>query len=156
MRIFAKTVNVTYKYFTVMKINPYLMFNGDAEEAAGFYAGVLDGRIGNLYRYSDFPPGSGWEVPAEYAHKVGHCCIAFPGGAMSVADTLPDDPRDFGNGGHILTVSCDSMEQVESVFNKLAAGARKINWPLQEVFYAKRYGEVVDRFGVLWGVMYEG
>ncbi len=74
---------------------------------------------------------------------------------MSLADTLPDDPRNFGNGGHMLTLSCDSIEQAEKAYNKLCSGALKINCELGETFYAKRYGEVVDRFGVLWAVMYE-
>ncbi len=138
-----------------MKITSYLMFNGDAEEAANYYAGILGGTIENLYRYWDMPAMPGYEIPADYAQKIGHCCIAFPGGTMSVADTLPSDPRDFGNGGHILTLSVDSAEQAEAIYAKLAADARKINCPIQEVFYAKRYGELVDRFGILWAIMYE-
>ncbi len=38
-----------------MKISPYLMFNGQAEAAANFYAGVLDGSVENLVRYGEFP-----------------------------------------------------------------------------------------------------
>jgi PhnB protein len=138
-----------------MKINPYLMFNGNAEQAANFYADVTGGHLENLSRYGDFPAGSDWEAPAGYENKIGHCCVVFPGGAFSLADTMPTDTRQFG-GGAMMTLSCDSMEQVEAVYAKLSAGAQKINCPLQEVFYAKRYGEIVDKFGVLWGVMFEG
>jgi PhnB protein len=138
-----------------MKITSYLMFNGEAEEAANFYVGVLGGKIGDLYRYSEMPPMSGCEVPADYVQKVGHCCISFPGGSMALADTLPSDPRTFGNGGHILTLSCDSAAQAEEIYAKLVADARKINVELDEVFFAERYGEVVDRYGVLWAVMFE-
>jgi PhnB protein len=74
---------------------------------------------------------------------------------MSVADTLPSDPRSFGNGGHVLTLSVDSVAEAETAWARLTAGARKINCPLAEAFFAKRYGEVTDRFGVLWAVMYE-
>ncbi len=136
-----------------MKITSYLVFNGQAEEAANFYAGVLGGRLENLTRFGDFPPGTEWEVPAEYAQKVGHCCIVFQGGAMSVADTLPSDPRVFGNGA-MLTLSCDSLEQAEAVYAHFAAEAQNISCPMQEVFYAKRYGELTDKFGVLWAIMY--
>ncbi len=137
-----------------MKITSYLVFNGQAEEAAKFYAEVLHGHIGNLYRYSDFPADSGYEVPAEYANMVGHCCIAFPGGSMAVADTLPTDPRKFGDG-YLLTLACDSAEQAEEIYKNLAAEAQTINCELCETFYAKRYGELVDKFGVRWAVMYE-
>ncbi len=137
-----------------MKITSYLTFNGNAEEAANFYAEVLGGKLQYLTRFNEFPPMSGWEVPAEYGNKIGHCCIVFPGGGMSVADTLPTDPRNFGNGGCMLTLSTDSVADAESIFEKLSSGAQKINCQMQEVFYAKRYGELVDRFGVQWAVMY--
>ncbi len=75
---------------------------------------------------------------------------------MSVADTLPGDPRDFGKGGQMLTLVCDSVAQAEGVYAGLCDGAQKIQCELAEVFWAKRYAEVVDRFGVLWAIMYEG
>jgi PhnB protein len=139
-----------------MKITSYLVFNGEAEEAARFYADALNGSIENLYRYSDMPPVAGMPpVPDNMRERVMHCCISFDGGSMSVADTLPTDPRDFGNGGHILTLSCDSVHRAEEAYAKLTQGARKIVCPLGEAFFAKRYAEVVDRWGVMWAVMYE-
>ncbi len=139
-----------------MNITSYLIFNGQAEEAAGFYADLTGGTIENLYRYWDTPHMEGMPaVPEDSKDKIMHCCIVFPGGSMSLADTLPSDPRNFGNGGHILTLSCDSAGQAEEAYGKLCAGAQKINCELGETFWAKRYGEVVDRYGVLWAVMYE-
>ncbi len=42
-----------------------------------------------------------------------------------------------------------------TIFARLAADAQKIACPIQETFYAKRYGELVDKYGVLWAIMYE-
>jgi PhnB protein len=132
------------------------MFNGEAEEAAAFYANLLGGKIENLYRYDEMPPAPDYPpVPEDAKQRIMHCCIIFPGGSMSLADTLPSDPRSFRNGGYMLTLSCNSIAQVEEAYGKLACGAKKINCPLGEAFYAKRYGEVVDKYGVLWAVMYE-
>ncbi len=143
-----------------MKISPYLVFNGQAEEAALYYADILGGRIENFYRFGDMPPVEGVPpIPEECKNLIMHCCIDggadFPCGTMSIADTLPSDPRTFGNGGHILTLSVDSAQQAERIFERLGADARKIACPIQETFYAKRYGELVDKYGVLWAVMYE-
>ncbi len=141
-----------------MKISPYLIFNGNAEEAANFYAEVMDGTLENLTRFNQFPPNPEWSVPAEYGNLIGHCCITskeFPGGTMSIADTLPSDPRSTGNGGVMLTLSTQTEQQAEKLFGRLSAGAQKINCPMQEVFYAKRYGELVDKFGIWWAVMCE-
>ncbi len=139
-----------------MNITSYLIFNGQAEEAANFYANMLGGKINNLHRYDSKPPMPDMpEVPDNYKQKVMHCCITFPGGNMSVADSMPGDNRNFGNGGYMLTLSCDSVAQAEEVYAKLCDGAQKIMCPLGEVFFAKRYAEVVDRYGVLWAIFLE-
>jgi PhnB protein len=136
-----------------MKLSPYLIFNGRAEEAAAFYADVFGGRIENLHRYADFPPMPGCEVAEESRQLVGHCCIVFEGGSLSVADSLPSDPRTFGCG-NMNTLCCDSAEQAEAIFAGLEAGSIGVLCPMGEAFFAKRYGEVADRFGVLWAVMF--
>jgi PhnB protein len=142
-----------------MKISPYLMFNGRAEEAANFYAEVLGGTVENLCRYADFPPMEGMPpLSDEYKQRIGHCCIAgphFPGGTMGIADTVMGDTLTFGSG-NMITLSVDSADQAETLWNRLSAGAQKIAAPLAEQFFAKRYGELTDRFGVQWAVMFEG
>jgi PhnB protein len=131
------------------------MFNGQAEEAAAFYADLLGGQVENLYRYSEMPPVPGMPpIPADAAQRIMHGSISFPGGTISLADTLPDDPRDFGSG-HLLTLCCDSVARAETAYGKLIREARKIVCELQKVFYAERYGEVVDKYGILWAVMFE-
>ena len=139
-----------------MTLTSYLIFNGQAEEAANYYADLLGGKIENLFRYDSMPAQPGMpEVSAEFKQKILHCCIDFPGGSMSVADTLPGDERNFGNGGHMLTLMCDSIAHIEEVYAKLCVGAQKVQCELSEAFFAKRYAEVFDRFGVLWALLYE-
>jgi len=138
-----------------MKLTSYLIFNGQAEEAANFYANVLNGKVENLYRYDSMPPTPEMPVPEDCKQLIMHCCIIFPGGSMSVADTLPHDKRDFGNKGYMMTLDCESIEQAEEVYAKLSEKALKIECELGEAFFAKRYAEVVDRFGVLWAIMFD-
>ena len=139
-----------------MKITSYLIFSGQAEEAANFYADSLGGKIENLFRYDSMPPQPSMpEVPADYGQKIMHCCVAFPGGTMSVADAFPGYECNFGKGGHMLTLACESIAQTEEVYAKLSVGAQKIQCELSEAFFAKRYAEVIDRYGVLWAIMYE-
>ena len=139
-----------------MTITSYLIFNGQAEEAANFYAGLLGGKIENLYRYDSMPAMPDMpEIPDDFKQKVLHCCIEFPGGTMSAADSMPGDERDFGKGGHMLTLMCDSIAQTEEIYAKLCVDAQKIACELSEAFFAKRYAEVVDRYGVLWALLYE-
>ena len=139
-----------------MNLTSYLIFNGQAEEAANFYADLLGGKIENLYRYDSMPAHPSMPpIPDNYKEKVLHCCIEFPGGTMSVADSMPGDVRDFGNCGHMLTLMCDSIAHVESVYAKLCNDSQKIMCELGEAFFAKRYAEVVDHYGILWALIYE-
>ena len=139
-----------------MKLTSYLIFNGQAEDAANFYADLLGGKIENLYRYDSMPVESGMpEIPNDFKQKILHCCIEFTGGTMSVADAMPSDKCDFGKGGHMLTLMCDSIVQIEDIYKKICVDAQNIRCELGEAFFAKRYAEVVDRFGVLWALLYE-
>jgi PhnB protein len=148
--------NVNNKTSDKMGLKSYLIFNGQAEEAANFYAGVLGGKIGDIYRYDSMPAQPGMpEVSDNFKQKIIHCCIIFPGGTMAVADTLPGDERTFGKG-HMLTLHCDSIAQTEEVYARLCIDAQNIHCELAEAFFAKRYAEVVDRYGVQWALLYEG
>lgn len=140
-----------------MKVSSYLIFNGQAEEATKFYADMLGGTTGNLYRYGDFPPMDGMPTLTEAEKRlVGHTCVSFGNGeSIGLADTLPSDPRTFGTA-NMHTLVTDSEEQAKSAWEKLSVGAKKIACPLAPTFYAQLYGELTDRFGVLWAVMYEG
>jgi len=139
-----------------MKLTSHLIFNGQAEDAANFYADLLGGKIGDIYRYDSMPPQPGMpEIPSGFEQKIMHCCIVFPGGTMAVADTLPGNECNFGKGGHMLTLMCDSITQTEEVYAKLCVDAQNIQCELSEAFFAKRYAEVVDRYGVLWALLYE-
>ena len=133
-----------------MKLTPYLVFNGRAEEALKFYVYVLSGKIENQHRYDSIP-----DIAEEHKQKILHACLLFDNGSMSVADTLPNDKADFGRLGHILTLAFDSVEAIESVYEKLCEGAQEIRCELTEAFFAKRYAEVYDRFGVLWALIVE-
>lgn len=138
-----------------MTLNPYLNFNGDAEEAANLYAELLGGRIENLHHYSDMPPMEGMPaIPGNWMGKIMHCCLSYPGGSLSMADMLPSMPSTQGNS-IVLTLSCESAEQAQRAWNLLSIDAQKVGCPLGEAFFAKLYGEVTDRFGVSWAVMFE-
>ena len=60
-----------------MKLTSYLIFNGQAEEAANLYANILGGKIGELHRYDSMPADAGMpEIPNDFKQKIMHCCIA--------------------------------------------------------------------------------
>lgn len=134
-----------------MKIKPYLVFNGNAEEALNFYAQTFNGTIGELVRYSEFPD---MESPAEYANMIIHANLNINDCTVGMADALPGTKADFGSLGHQITVYCDTEQQLKDIFAKLAQDGT-IYCELSQPCYAKLYGEVVDKFGVFWALIIE-
>lgn len=118
-----------------MKIKPYLAFNGNAEEALNFYAGVFNGTVGEIYRYGEYQE---MESPAEYKDKIIHSCLTFNSGSL----------------GHTITVFCDTDQQLKDIYAKLSASGQ-IKCELCEPSWAKLYAEILDKFGVLWALLIE-
>jgi PhnB protein len=131
-----------------MKLTPYLVFNGQAEEALNFYADIFNGKVENLHRYDSLP-----DIPDHFKQKILHACLIFDKGSLSAADTMPNDKADFGKLGHMLTLVFDSITEIEDVYAKLCDGAQQVRCELGEAFFAKRYAEVYDKFGVLWALI---
>ncbi|MDR2947774.1 MAG: VOC family protein [Prevotella sp.] len=134
-----------------MKIKPYLAFNGNAEEALNFYAGVFNGTVGEIYRYGEYQE---MESPAEYKDKIIHSCLTFSSCTISIADTMPGTKSDFGSLGHTITVFCDTDQQLKDIYAKLSASGQ-IKCELCEPSWAKLYAEILDKFGVLWALIIE-
>ncbi len=132
-----------------MKVKPYLVFNGNAEEAANYYAKALNGKIENLNRYGDCMPN----VAEAYKAKIVHLCLILGEESIGMADAEPDMPTTFGTG-NIITLHCDSEEHIKAVYAALSQGG-EIRCPLQTTFFAKQYADFIDRYGVAWSLIIE-
>ncbi len=132
-----------------MRVRPYLIFNGNAEEAANFYVEAFGGKIDNLTRFGDCMP----DTPDEYKSKIIHLCLTIGDDAFGIADAQIGTSTNFGNG-QVITIYAQNQEQVTSFYNALSQGGT-IQCPLQSTFYAKQYAELTDRFGVHWALFFE-
>ena len=133
-----------------MKLTPYLMFEGNAEEALNFYAEVLNGEIEMIQRYSD---GQGMQVPEHYANKVLHGRLRAGEVVLYVSDAVPGQRVTTGDQVS-LTVEFDSEEKTDQAYAKLQAGG-EVRMPLQKTFWGAKYGKLVDAYGVQWDLNYQ-
>lgn len=131
-----------------MKIKPYLTFNGNAEEAANRYAEILGGKVENLSRFGECMP----EVAQEDKNKIAHLCLMLGEESIGIADACCT-PSTFGTG-NIITLHCDSEEQIKNFYEKLSEGG-EIRFPLQPTFFAKHYADFIDSYGVAWALIIE-
>ena len=134
-----------------MKLQTYVTFAGNCEEAINFYKDVLDGEITQLMRFAEMPPGH-MEVTKEVEDLVMHATLEFHGNALMASDN-PSPDYEQGNAYH-LSIYLEDPEEAFSVFNSLANGGN-IAMPFEEVFWGGKFGMLTDRFGVGWMVSSE-
>jgi len=128
-----------------MHVTTYLNFNGDCEEAFHFYSEHLGGQPGAIFRYGGSPMEH--MVPSDWSAKVMHGSITVSGQELMGADVMADqyqEPKGFS-----LSLNTSSTDEAERVYHELAKGGR-ILMPLEQTFWAARFGLVVDRFGIPW------
>jgi PhnB protein len=132
---------------TIMQLNPYLIFNGTCEPAFKFYEQVLKGKIATMMRFGETPAAE--HVPAEYANKIMHATLKIGEQVIMASDEHPMHPYE-GIKGSGVALHCDNVAEGERVFNALSDGALVVTMPLQETFWAARFGMLTDKFGVPW------
>jgi len=89
------------------------------------------------------------QAPAEWRDKILHATLTVGGTALSGGDIIPDQyerPQGFQ-----LQLNVDDAGEAERIFTQLADRGR-VTVPLQQTFWAQRFGAVVDRFGIPWGI----
>ena len=124
-----------------MTLTPYILFDGNCEEALQFYARALHGEIKDLSRFE----GSPAENMSADKQKILHANFAAEGIFFMASD---GGSGPSGTRVH-LSISFDNAEQLDQVFNAMAEGG-KVTMPLQDTFWGARFGMLEDRFGINW------
>jgi PhnB protein len=128
-----------------MQLNAYLLFNGQCQEAFRFYEGALGAKIETLLLHEGTPAEV--HVPAEWRNKVMHGRITVNGQTVLASDCPPD--RYTAPQGFSINLGYEEPSAADRVFQALSDGGT-VQMPIQETFWAKRWGMVVDRFGIPW------
>ena len=130
-----------------MKLEPYLMFDGNCEEAIGFYTKALGGKIEMLIRYNESPePPPPEMMKPGFEDKVMHVSCTLGGQRLMASDDCMG-AKPFG--GFSLSISVADEAAVDRAFNALAEGGTPI-MPPGKTFWSPRFGMLTDKFGVGW------
>lgn len=132
-----------------MEVQPYLFFEGRAEEAIEFYKKVLGAEVTGLMRMKDAPEG-GPPLPPGSENKVMHAALKIGDSVVMVSDGMVSGKPSFA--GISLTVSPKDTAEAERLFKALGEGG-KVQMPLTKTFFAEKFGSVADKFGVSWMVV---
>jgi PhnB protein len=131
-----------------MKLNPYLMFNGQCETAFKFYEQCLGGKITAMMTYAESPEASMTDqMPAEWHSKIMHSCLTINNQELMGSDCPPgqsEEPKGFS-----VSINLNDPSQAQRIFDTLADKGN-VQMPLQQTFWAYRFGMLVDQFGIPW------
>jgi PhnB protein len=128
-----------------MELNTYLSFNGDCEEAFKFYGECFGGGNVSMFKFAGSPMAD--QVPPEWQDKVMHATLMLGKNVLMGADSPPgsyETPKGF-----TISISTSNIEEAERVFQALAKQG-KVTMPMQQTFWALRFGMLTDRFGIPW------
>lgn len=138
----------------MIKLNPYLTFVDNCEEAFNFYKSVFGGEFTYVGRFKDSPPEYAGD-PAD-GEKIMHISLPLGEGTMLMgSDTPASMAANHTPGTNItLTLSPDSEEETNRLFNQLSGGGI-VTMPLDKTFWGSYFGMVTDKFGINWMLDYE-
>ncbi|SHN16567.1 VOC family protein [Chitinophaga sp. CF418] len=137
-------------------INPYLIFNGNCEDAFNFYKSVFGVEFQMISKFKDMPAEAGKECPAADENKIMHVSMAIG----NKGDVLMGSDNGSGMGdvniGNNFSISISSTTEGEAkkLFDGLSAGG-KIIMPLSPTFWSPLFGMFTDKFGINWMVGYD-
>jgi PhnB protein len=128
-----------------VQLNPYLTFNGQCEIAFRFYEKCLGGKIVMMMTYGDSPLAA--QTPLERRKHILHCSFALGDQLLAGADAPPEHYRK--PQGFSVTINLDDAAEAERIFQALSENGT-VQMPLQQTFWALRFGMLVDQFGTPW------
>lgn len=129
-----------------MKMHTYLNFGGNCAEAFRFYEKHLGGKIGMIMTFGEAPPGQAKFEP-KWKDKVLHARMTLGDTELMGADVEKYQPM----RSVYLSVDLPSDVEAERIYKALSDGG-EIQMPLQETFFASRFGQCRDKFGTSWMV----
>ena len=123
-----------------MEMYTYVNFAGTCREAFKYYEKHLGGQIGMLMTHADSPGPS--RLGPEWKDAVLHARISIGGAELAGADI----PSAY------LSLNADSDAEAERIYAALADGG-EVLMKMEETFFASRFGQVRDRFGINWMIV---
>jgi len=120
---------------------PFLMFEGQAEEAMRFYVSLFpEARVLEVARYGKGAQGA--------EGSISRATFSIGGQSLMCTDSFVKHAFTF-TPAISLFVQCTSMERMKVLVERLAEGG-KVYMPLDNYGFSKLFAWVGDRFGVTW------
>ncbi len=131
-----------------MTMYTYVNFAGTCAEAFRYYERHLGAKIGMMMTHGDAPDQT--RVKREWKDLVLHARLSIAGTELMGADIPTAEPMRSA----YLSLLVTSDAEAERIFSVLSDGGEAF-MPMQETFFATRFGQLRDRFGINWMILRE-
>jgi PhnB protein len=137
------------------QINPYIHFNGNAEEAFTFYKSVFGGEFAMVTRFKDMALPD-FPMPENEADKIMHIALPIGKGSILMGS---DTPQSLGRHNENetrtkMSISVDSKEEADQLFHGLSEGGQ-IEMPIADSPWGSYFGMFRDKFGFEWMIDFD-
>lgn len=133
-----------------MTLNPWINFNGNAEEAFTFYQSVFGGEFAKIVRFKDIATEA-FQIPEAEAHKIMYISLPIGNGAQLIGNDVPafmGTVNEHENRSKILART-ESKERAEQLFDGLSVGGT-VEGPLGDSPWGTYAGMFRDKYGIEW------
>jgi PhnB protein len=137
----------------ILRMNPYLMMDGNAREAIQYYEKALDAKVIGIQTFGEMPENPEFPLPAEAKERIAHSLLKVGETDLMLSDTFPGQPLQKGN--HVtICITTNDTQKSKKIYESLQEGGQVV-MPLQETFWSTAYGIVTDKFGVTFHITTE-
>ncbi|KGO87213.1 glyoxalase [Flavobacterium rivuli WB 3.3-2 = DSM 21788] len=137
------------------QLNPYLHFNGNAEEAFTFYKSVFGGEFAVVSRFKDLSNPE-YPVPEKEENKIMHISLPVGNNSVLMASDVPEFMGQVNENENRtkISITAESKEEADALFNGLSAGG-KVEMPIGDSPWGSYFGMFRDKYGFEWMIDFD-
>ena len=137
-------------------VNPYLIFNGNCEEAFLFYKSVFGGEFPYIGKFSDMPADENMPKLSETdANRVMHVTLPISKDSILMGSDSTSQSGDVVFGHNVsISINTESKAEADKLFNGLSAGG-SVTMAMNKTCWGAYFGMFTDKFGIDWMVNFD-
>jgi PhnB protein len=138
-------------------INPYLIFNGNCEEAFLFYQSVFGGEFPYVGKFDDMPTDAAGVggISEEDKNRIMHISLPIGKDSVLMGSDSNEASGDVVFGANVsISINTESKQEADKLFDGLSAGGNPF-MPMSQTFWGAYFGMFVDKFGINWMVNFD-
>jgi PhnB protein len=137
------------------KINPYLTFLGNCEEAFNFYKSIFGGEFTYVGRFSEMPEDPNYSMPEKDKNKIMHISLPISKETILMGSDTGGEwaPKTVIGNNISLSINAGTKEDADRFFTSLSAGGKQ-TMPMNQTFWGDYFGMCTDKFNINWMISF--